>query len=421
MFSSAYKRYVLWVLMLVSTLNVFDRALMILMLQPIKEDLHLTDANLGFLTGIAFGLFYATLGLPIARWADRGNRVSVISLAISLWGATVMLCVFVTNFIQLVLARVAAAVGESGCMPPTYSLVGDYFPQSAERTRAMSVYMLSDPVCTLMSFMAGGWLTEHYGWRTAFLLIGLPAPLIAALVKMTVRETRASGPRETAAKAGTVRTPEVLRFLWRQRGLRHLGLAIVLVYVMGVGLSPWYAAFLMRRHHIAAAELGVWLGLIFGLGGIAGTLLGGHVAARWFSDDERGQLRLSAILTAAMVPLVGVFLWLPGKVEALAALLPITLAGTYIFGPTFSLLQRLVPDEMRATSMAVVMLLANLIGMGLGPQAVGLLSDAFMPVMGGDSLRYAMMVVALVSPWAAYHFWQVGRTVDADLSVNSRR
>src|SRR5215203_5688999 len=127
MFGKPYKSYVLGILTLVYTLNYLDRGLIILLLQPIKDDLHLSDTQLGFLTGIAFGLFYATLGLPIARWADRGNRVTITSMAIGLWGLTVMACVFVTSFMQLVFARVAAAVGEAGCMPPTYSLLGDYF------------------------------------------------------------------------------------------------------------------------------------------------------------------------------------------------------------------------------------------------------------------------------------------------------
>jgi MFS family permease len=420
MLTTVYKRYVLSMLMVVSTLNVFDRALMILLLQPIKEDLHLTDANLGFLTGIAFGLFYATLGLPIARWADRGNRVTIISLAISLWGATVMLCMFVTTFFQLIWARIAAAVGESGCMPPTYSLVGDYFPEPAARTRAMSIYMLSDPMCVLISFAAGGWVNEHYGWRMAFFLIGMPAPFVAALVKMSVRETRAFSKEVKVDTARSHGTGAVLQILWRQRASRHLGLGIVLFYTMGVGLSPWYASFLMRNHAMGTGELGIWLGLIFGFGGIAGTLLGGYVAAKWFAKNERGQVCLSALVIASLVPCIAIFLMLPGKRDALIALIPLTVASSYIFGPTFALMQRLVPNDIRATTMAVVMLLANLIGMGIGPQAVGFLSDSLHSMAGANSLRYAMLIVACVALWSAYHFWQVGRTVEEDLSATAR-
>src|SRR5690349_1463529 len=154
MFSTGYERYVLATLTLVYTLNYLDRGLIILLLQPIKEDLHLSDTQLGFVTGIAFALFYATLGLPIARWADRGNRVTITSIAIGLWGLTVMVCLFVSNLVQLVLARIAAAVGESGCMPPTYSLVGDYFPAPAARTRAMAIYWLASPLALLISLIA---------------------------------------------------------------------------------------------------------------------------------------------------------------------------------------------------------------------------------------------------------------------------
>src|SRR5207302_3135332 len=143
MFRTTNKHYVLAVLTSVYTLSTCDLNLMGLLLQPIKEDLHLSDAQLGFLTGIAFGLFYATLGLPFARWADRGNRVTITSMAIALWGATVMTSLIVKSFTQLVFARIAAAIGESGCMPPTYSLVGDYFPEPSERARAMTIYMVA--------------------------------------------------------------------------------------------------------------------------------------------------------------------------------------------------------------------------------------------------------------------------------------
>src|ERR1700677_3032404 len=151
MFSEAYKRDVLGALTFVYALNYLDRGLILLLLQPIKDDLHLSDTQLGLLTGLAFGLFYATLGLPMARWADRGNRPTITAIAIAMWGATVMSCVLVTNFVQLVLARIAAAVGEAGCMPTTYSLLGDYFPAPAERTRAMSIYWLASPLAALAS------------------------------------------------------------------------------------------------------------------------------------------------------------------------------------------------------------------------------------------------------------------------------
>ena len=421
MFSESYRRYVLGTLTLVYTLNFLDRGLIILLLQPIKEDLRLSDSQLGFVTGIAFALFYATLGLPIARWADRGNRVTITSIAIGLWGVTVMVCLFVSNFVQLVLARIAAAVGESGCMPPTYSLLGDYFPGAAERARAMAIYWLASPFALIISLMGGGWLNERYGWRVTFFIMGIPALLVAVLVKMTIIEPRVHTVRGVAPERQLPRMTEVLATLWRQQSTRHLSLAIILFFLMAFGLAPWYAAFMMRSHGMGTAELGVWLGLIFGFGGIAGIWGGGYMSGRWLAHDERGQMRFSAITIASLVPSVGLFVLLPNKYAALIALVPLMIGLGFFVGPTFALLQRLVVDEMRATTMAVVMLLANLIGMGIGPQVVGLVSDLLMPVMGSDSLRYALLTISFVALWAAYHFWRVGRTVKEDLSAGARR
>lgn len=413
-FSTAYSRYALAIMTLVYTMNLVDRGLIMLLLQPIKEDLELSDSQLGFVTGIAFGLFYATVGVPLARWADRGNRVTVTSVAIGLWGLTVMSGMLVTNYIQLVLARIGAAVGESGCKPPTYSLVGDYFPEPAARTRAMAVYMTGGPLALLLSFVLGGWLNESHGWRMAFFLMGIPGLLLAIIVKLTIVE-----PRQRAgipiAPAPLPSMRSVFAVLWRQRASRHMCLALILLYTMGYGLSPWYAAFMTRAHGMGTAELGVWLGLIFSLAGVAGVLLGGYVANRWFSRDARGQLRMSAVATAAVMPCFVAFLTLAGKYEALMTLIPLMLVFNFFLGPTYALMQRLVPDDMRATMMAVVMLLVNLIGFGIGPQVVGVLSDLLMPMTGTDSLRYAMLAVSFIAFWSGYHFWKAGQTVGEDL------
>lgn len=413
--NTSYKRYVLGALTLVGALNYTDRGMMGLMLQPIKDDLHLSDTQLGFLTGIAFALFYATLGLPLARAADRGNRVTLTSLAIGLWGITVMLCVLVTNFIQLLLARIAAAVGEAGCVPPTYSLVGDYFPRSEERAGAVAIYMLASPLSSLISFIAGGWLNERIGWRQTFFVMGIPGLLLALLVKATVVEPRTQVALEPSKTLPLPRMTSVPSMMWRQRSLRQLTIAITLLLTMGQGLGPWYAAFLMRSHAMHTAELGVWFGLIFGFCGLAGTLIGGLVVDRWLANRERDQMRLCAFTSALTVPCVLLFLILPERQQAMTALMPfVVLAGVFL-GPTYALMQRLVAPEVRATTMAVVMLLANLIGMGVGPQVVGVLSDVLKPALGAESLRYAMILMSFVALWGAWHFWLAGRSVQEDL------
>jgi predicted MFS family arabinose efflux permease len=410
-----YRKYVLGILTLVFTLNFIDRALVILLLQSIKEDLHLSDTQLGFLSGIAFALFYTVLGLPVARWADRGNRATITAIAIGLWGLTVMACVLITNFSQLLAARICAAVGESGCMPPTYSLLGDYFPQPAERTRAMATYWLANPLSGLIGFVAGGWLNQALGWRMTFFVLGLPALLVAVLVKVTVREPRQSAVRAPVTRQSVAGMSDVLHSLWRQKSARHLCAAIVLFFTMGQGLGQWFGAFMIRSHGMSTAELGLWLGLSFGIGGVIGVLGGGYIAGRWFGSNERAQMRLTAVMVGLLLPCSAAFLLIPEKRWALIALVPWALVLNFFFGPAFALLQRLVADEMRATTVAVVMLLANLIGMGVGPQIVGVLSDAFRPSFGSDSLRYAMLTVSLVALWSAYHFWKVGGTVREDI------
>lgn len=402
-------------------LNHVDRGLMVLLLQPIKLDLQLSDTQLGLLTGIAFGLFYATLGVPIARWADRGNRVTIASLAIGFWGLTLMAYVFVTSYAQLVLARIAAAAGEAGGKPPTYSLVGDYFPEAAERARAMGVYNAANPLTSLLSFGIAGWLNELYGWRVTFLLMGIPGVILALIVQRTLIEPRTLSEAARSSSLPQVPLRTVFATLWHRLACRHLTIAQILLLTMGSGLGPWYAAFMMRSHGMGTAELGLWLGVIIGCSGMVGVLLGGYVAGNWFAGNERKQLRFAAVTAMSVVPFFAIFLLAPHRHLALAALIPLFMLLGTLIAPLYSLMQRLVPDNMRATVLAVVMLLASLIGMGLGPLIVGMLSDALAPTTGVDSLRYAMLIMSLVALWTGVHFWRAASTVKQDLAMVARR
>lgn len=416
MTSKAYKNYILILLTSVYLLNLLDRGLLMLLLQSIKEDLGLTDGQLGFIAGMAFSLIYATLGLPIARWADRGNRVTIISAAMVIGGLAVMATTLVTNFVQLVLARMAAAIGEAGSKPPAYSLLGDYFEGPAERTRAMAVYFMGNALASLVSFSLGGWLNERYGWRAAFVFLSVPAIAVALVVRFTVREPRQHVDPLTTAHVDAIPWRAVFMAMWRQRSMRYIALALILLQVMGAGLGPWYAAFLIRSHHFGTAELGLWLGLIFGVAGVVGLLFGSWAATRIFAS-ERGQLGLSAATIAALVPCFLTFLFVPGRQLALASLFPLIVVFYCFIGPTYALMQRLVPTGMRATMLAVILLITNLIGSGVGPQVVGSLSDWLAPQLGDESLRYAMLSMSFVALGSAWCFLQASRTVVSDLRV----
>lgn len=413
--SAAARSAILAALTLVCALSFVDSGLIFVLVQPIKHDLGLSDTQLGLMTGFGFVLFYATLGVPMARWADRGNRSTVVALSLGLWGLAVMGCLWVGNFAQLLLARVGAAAGDSGVKPATYSLLGDYFPEPTRRVRAMAVYWTSGPIAALISYPLGGWLNDLYGWRMTLFLMGIPGILVAVLFKMTIAEPRARRSPSPQDSQLQPRMWEVLKTLWCTRSARHLIIAVVLVQLMSNGMTPWYSAFLMRSHGMSTGEAGVWLGVIFGLGGFAGAVLGGYIAGRWFADNERGQMRLSAMTIGSLVAWFAAFLLLPRKTEALITLIPLIVTFAIFIGPTYALLQRLVVPEMRATSLAVSQLLASIIGIGMGPLIVGMLSDFLRRSLGADSLRYAMLAMAIVNLWAGYHLWRVGRTVHDDL------
>jgi hypothetical protein len=246
--------------------------------------------------------------------------------------------------------------------------------------------------------------------------MGIPGLLLAVLVKLTIVE-----PRDLQGRSSESRPlpsmSTVLKTLWWQPSCRHLCIGLVVFYTMSLGLSPWYGAFMMRSHAMGTAELGVWFGSIVAIAGIAGVLAGGYVTSRWFPDNEPGQMRLTACVVAALLPCFVAFLTLPEKRQAMMAFVPLIIAFTFLLAPIYALMQRLVPDDMRATMMSLIMLLANLVGMGVGPQIVGIASDALAPIAGDESLRYAMLAMSFVAIWAAYHFWRVADTVRADLDA----
>lgn len=415
------KRFTLAVLTAVYSLNLVDRSLIGLLLQPIKIDLHLSDTQLGFVTGIAFALFYATLGVPIARWADRGNRVTICSAALAIGGIAVSASILITTYFQLVIARIAAAVGEAGCKPPSYSLVGDFFPGSAERTRAMAIYHAGGAAAASLAYVVGGWVNELYGWRTTLLVVGgLPCLVIALVARLTVVEPRTQTAKAPGSPVHQLPMIETLSVLWGSRSFRHLSLALILIYTMGSGLGPWKAVYLMRIHHMGTGELGAWLGAAVGIGSVASILLGGYLASHWLANNERAQMWMCGSGVALLVPCYVAFLTVPQKHQALLILIPIYLLPGLYIAPTYVLMQRLVPNEMRATALASVMLFVHLIGIGVGTQVVGILSDALASTFGHASLRYAMLAVSSVAIWAAYHFWKAGQTIVADLSAANR-
>lgn len=427
-----YKNYMLVLLTALLTFNYVDRVALGVVFEDVKLDLHLTDTELGFLSGIAFALFYSVLGIPIARWADRGNRVTIVTLTAAIWSVMVALCAAATGFAQLLAIRIGVGVGEAGCIPPAHSLIADYFTRE-ERPWAMSVYNQGNNLCLVIGFFAAGWLNELYGWRIMFVLISLPGVILAALSRFTLEEPRCRTATRIAAatRPGCARlepdtaTPlqpsmrKVLGTLWANETFRHMLYAVSILWFFGYGILQWQPTFFVRSFGLNTAHVGTWFTLSYGLCGLVGTHLGGVWGSRYAANDERLQLKVIAILNMGFNGVVWPLIYLCHNYHVALVLMGLgTLGGMAIGGPLFATIQTLVPATMRAMSIALVFLFANLIGMGLGPLAAGVLSDALQPWFGQESLRYALLALCPGYLWGSWHLWRASKTVTRDLEGN---
>lgn len=416
-----YRTYLVTVLAAIYAFNYFDFQAIGLVLQNIKETFNVSDTDLGLLTGIAFTLFYSTLGVPIGRWADRANRVTVIALTLALRSMMVMLSGAARTFGQLLLVRIGVAVGEAGCMPPALSLIADYF-DPAERPRAVGAYLLGFPVSILIGYFAAGWLNELYGWRVMFVFLGAPGLVLVVVAYLTILEPRSRRGRGAVAQAAAPSPPmqappvgQVARALWRNRTFRHITAMFCVNYFFGQGAFQWQPAFFIRSFGLNTMQLGVWLSVIFGTTGLVGTYCGGYLASRYAPGNHGIQLRALAILNAAF-GVVSVFSYLAGSAFASLALTGVAFLGLSLeTGPLFAIVQTVVPDRMVATAIAIAMMMANLIGAGLGPIAVGVMSDAWRHSLGTESLRFALLATCPGFLWGAWHLWVAARTVETDV------
>jgi MFS transporter, Spinster family, sphingosine-1-phosphate transporter len=419
-----YRRYLLAVLMVLLAANYMDGLALGLVLQNIKADLVLSDTQLGLLSGIAFALLYAVMGIPIARWADRGNRVTIISLTAVIWSVMVALCGVASSFTQLLLIRVGVGVGEAGCVPPAHSLIADYFTR-AERPRAVGTYLLGNSLSMLGGYSLAGWLNELYGWRATFIALGMLGLVPAVLARFVLIEPRCTkrphlSARHIVISADQPSFKQVCATLWANATFRHLLYTFSVVYFFSYGIAQWQPAFFIRSYGLKTGELGTWFAVIYGVGGFLGTYLGGDLASRYAANNERLQLQVMA--TAYCVyGLLCTFVYLaPNVYLAFGAMALAVMAGAVTTGPLFAMIQTLVPQRMRALSIAIVYLFANLIGLGLGPVATGAISDALLPRFGNESLRYALLSLCPGFLWVAWHLWRASKTVGPDLAAVDR-
>ncbi|MCC7461742.1 MAG: MFS transporter [Gammaproteobacteria bacterium] len=417
-FSDAYRRYVLGVLMLAYVANIMDRSVLAILIEPIRHEFHASDAQLGVLGGIAFAFFYSLFGIPIAAWADRGSRRNVLALAVACWSVMTALCGAATSFVQLLLARIGTGVGEAGGSPPSHSLIADYFAPG-RRATALSLYAMAVPIGGMLGALLGGWSNQLYGWRLAFMLVGLPGVLIALLVWFTVAEPTRGGDEAARPVAAAPGFAATARYLWHCRSFRHLALAAGMHAIVVYGASQWTAAFLLRAHQLGSGAAGTWLALLQGAG-LAGTLLGGLLsdALSRRSGDPRWSLWVPAAATLACLPFQLIGYQSAALAVALACFALSTLLGATFFGPSFSVTQSLAPPRMRAVAASVLLFVQTMVGLGIGPWAVGLVSDYLKPTLGdARALGWGLTLVAFVNIWSAVHYLCSARSYRADLAA----
>lgn len=400
--STTYRYFVLGLLTLVYVFGFVDRQVISILGVYIIEDLQLSDAQFGALSGFAFAAIYVTVGIPLGRWADLGVRRNVVTVSLAVWSAMTAVCGLTQNFWQLFFARAGVGVGEAGCSPPSHSIISDIFPKRF-RSTAISIYSTGAFIGILVAYIAGARLAEAFNWRVAFFVVGVPGVLLALIVRLVVRE-----PQRTTTVAQGPSFNAVFKTLWCKPCFRHIVIAASLHSFVGYGLSGFLPLFFSRVHQMPQQVIGDNLGLVVGFGGVIGVLLGGYVSDRLSNskDDARWQLWVPMISTIVAVPFFyAVLLFIGDGLTAIwFYLVPSIISGMYL-GPTLAITHGLVDSRSRAMASAVMLFFINLLGLGLGPWITGALSDYFAPVFAQEAIRYALALMVLAHFWSAIHYW----------------
>lgn len=416
--SESVKRYTLSVLVVVYTFNFIDRQILSILIEPIKTDLGVSDFGMGLLSGTAFAVFYAVLGMPLALVADRWNRRNLIGLSLAIWSGMTALSGLAMNFWQLAAARIGVGIGEAGCSPSAHSMLADLYP-AKERATALGIYSLGIPIGIMFGLFAGGAIADAFGWRLAFFVVGIPGLVLSAVVFLTVKEPprgHSDGHAGLDPDQGHATLLEVFRFLVARRSFLHMAAGAGLTAFVGYGLVTWAPTFFVRTHDMSLTEAGFWLGLVLGIPGGLGIVAGGWLSDRFGARDARWYLWVVAVALAVVVPVgAAAFLVDAWWLSLLLLCIPIML-GNFYQGTTFAQTQGLAPVHMRAVAAAILLFILNFIGFVFGPPAVGILSDLLVNSFGDDSLRYSLFAWGFVNLWSAFHFWRGGKYLPGDLA-----
>ena len=386
----------LGLLTLVYTLNFLDRQILTILAEPVKRDLHLSDTELGALTGLTFALFYTVFGVPVALLADRWNRTRIVTAACALWSVFTASCGLATGFISLAFARIGTGVGEAGCLPPAISMLSDYFP-SERRGRAIAILLLGVPLGSLLGAVVAGAIAARWGWRGAFLTVGLAGLAFTPLIPLSVREPR-RGAMDRQTETGDAATfMDALRFIVGTPSLLFNMLGAGLTAFVSYGLINWAPAFLTRVQGMSLPQIAIWYGPV-----LAATLFG----ASWVGAMVADRFGSRRPMLYALIPAIGILMAIPflfgftrassWQVSLALLVAPLILSTAHVV-PAMALLQNRAAPQYRATVSSIMLLFFNLIGLGFGPMAVGMMSDRLTPAYGPHALAMALQWLTLAA------------------------
>ena len=404
------------VLFLVSTSNYVDRNIIGVLLEPIKHEFRVSDTRLGLLTGFSFAIFYATLGIPVARLADRGNRQLVITVSLVVWSVMTAGCGLARSFLQLALARIGVGVGEAGALPPAQSLIADYYPP-ARRGKALGTFMMSATAGYLLGVVGGGQIAQAFGWRMAFLVVGLPGLALGLLTHFSLDEPRRR-PAFAVREAETESLRGSIRSLLAKTSFVDMLISMVLYFLLAYGVLVFSISFLVRTYGATVGDASAAYGVSQAVTSVVGSYFGGALVDRMARKN---------VVWLARVP--GILLLLSWPIHELAVAVPSYWGAIGLFAVGNLLLSGAAPAQFaafhavcgskrRAMSVAVVFFFANLIGTGFGPLVTGRLSDTFSPSMGPAlGLRYALMAVLIFFLPCGWYMMRSGKNLERDLEV----
>ena len=427
--SDRYRYYAVTILLLGYVLSYVDRQIVTILAEPIKRDLGLADWQLGAMTGLAFAVFYTGLGLPIARLAERVSRPLLIAGSMVLWSLFTMLCGRADTFVHMLLARMGVGFGEAGCNPAAHALIADYAAPE-KRASSLAMYNLGIPIGTLLGLAMGGLMVDAVGWRLAFVIAGAPGILLGLVALLTLREPRASVAAHL--RAPPVSFVDTLKALSGKKSYWLAACGAGGIAFVGYGQSAFIAPFFMRVHGAELAAmasqfglkpagfLGLSLGLLQGTAGFIGTLLGGFLADRLGRRDARALATIPAVACMLGIPFYFLIFTTPSVLVSLGLSAVAFMIGSMWYGPVYNIAQAVAPPASRATAAAIMILILSLVGIGLGPITMGVISDLIGQFAGkgsAEGLRYALLVSPIGLVVASPLFWLARTRIRRDLGV----